>query len=47
MLIDKHTIKIIGSRYDHKKDKRIKDQVIANYDSIENMDLKKLSYLIE
>nr|BAR39428.1 hypothetical protein [uncultured Mediterranean phage uvMED] len=47
MLIEKHTIKIIGSRYDHKKDKRIKDQVIANYDSIENMDIKKLSYLIE
>ena len=25
MLIDKHTIKIIGSKYDHKKDKRIKE----------------------
>ena len=29
MLIDKHTIKIIGSRYDHKKDKRFKATFIG------------------
>ena len=27
MLIDKHTVKIIGSKWDHKKDKRIQDQI--------------------
>ena len=47
MLIDKHTVKIVGSKWDHKKDKRIQDQVIATYQSTESMDIKKLSSLIE
>ena len=47
MHIDRHTIKVIGTKYDHKKDKRIKDQTIATYQSTENMDIKKLSLLIE
>ena len=47
MHIDKHTIKVIGTKYDHKKDKRIKDQTIATYQSTENMDMKKFSSLLE
>ena len=47
MLIDKHTVKIIGSKWDHKKDKRIQDQIIATYQSTENMDMKKFSSLLE
>ena len=47
MLIDKHTVKIIGSKWDHKKEKRLQDQIIATYQSTENMDIKKLSLLIE
>ena len=47
MNIDRHTIKIIGTKYDHKKDERIKDQLIATYQSTENMDIKKFSSLLE
>ena len=47
MHIDRHTIKVIGTKYDHKKDKRIKDQTIATYQSTENMDMKKFSSLLE
>ena len=47
MLVDKHTVKIIGSKWDHKKEKRLQDQIIATYQSTENMDIKKLSLLIE
>ena len=47
MYIDNYKVEIKGTKYHEKTDKKMKDQVFATYQSTENMDIKKLSSLIE
>ncbi len=47
MQIDKHTIKVIGTKYDHKKDKRLTDQVVCEHNSTEQLGMKKFCVMLE
>ena len=47
MYIDNYKVEIKGSKYHEKTDKRMKDQVLATYESNDGMNIKKLSNILE
>ena len=47
MYIDKYKVEIKGSKYHEKTDKKMKDQVLATYESNDGMNIKKLSNILE
>jgi hypothetical protein len=47
MQIDKHTIKVIGTKYDHNKHKRLTDQVVCEHNSTEPLGMKKFCVMLE
>jgi len=47
MYIDKYKVQIKGDKYNHKTDKRMKDQVLATYQSDEGMNIKALKNILE
>jgi len=47
MYIDKYKVEIKGSKYHEKTDKRMKDQVLATYQSDEGMNIKALKNILE
>ena len=47
MYIDKYKVEIKGTKYHEKTDKRIKDQVLATYESGEGMNIKSLINILE
>ena len=47
MYIDKYKVEIKGSKYHEKTDKRMKDQVLATYQSDEGMNIKSLKNILE
>jgi len=47
LYIDKYKVQIKGDKYHHKTDKRMKDQVLATYESDDGMNIKKLMNVIE
>ena len=47
MYIDKYKVEIKGTKYHEKTDKRMKDQVLATYESNDGMNIKKLSNILE
>ena len=47
MYIDKYKVEIRGGKYHEKTDKRMKDQVLATYESNDGMDIKRLINILE
>ena len=47
MYIDKYKVEIKGSKYHEKTDKRMKDQVLATYESNDGMNIKALINILE
>ena len=47
MYIDKYKVEIKGNKYHEKTDKKIKDQVLATYESNDGMNIKKLMNILE
>jgi len=47
MFIDNYKVEIKGTKYHEKTDKRMKDQVLATYQSNDGMQLKSLSNILE
>jgi len=47
MYIDKYKVEIKGSKYHEKTDKRMKDQVLAIYQSDDGMNIKALKNILE
>jgi len=47
MYIDKYKVEIKGSKYHEKTDKKMKDQVLATYQSDEGMNIKALKNILE
>ena len=47
MYIDKYKVEIKGIKYHEKTNKRMKDQVLATYESNDGMNIKKLSNILE
>ena len=47
MYIDKYKVQIKGDKYHHKTDKRMKDQVLATYQSDEGMNIKALKIFLK
>ena len=47
MYIDNYKVEIKGTKYHEKTDKRMKDQVLATYESNDGMNIKKLSNILE
>jgi hypothetical protein len=47
MYIDKYKVEIKGTKYHEKTDKKMKDQVLATYESNDGMNIKKLSNILE
>ena len=47
MFIDNYKVEIKGTKYHEKTDKRMKDQVLATYQSNDGMHIKKLINVLE
>jgi len=47
MYIDKYKVEIKGVKYHEKTDKKMKDQVLATYESNDGMNIKKLINILE
>ena len=47
MYIDNYKVEIKGTKYHEKTDKKMKDQVLATYESNDGMNIKKLTNILE
>jgi len=47
MYIDKYKVEIKGNKYHEKTDKKMKDQVLATYQSDDGMNIKSLKNILE
>jgi len=47
MYIDNYKVEIKGTKYHEKTDKRMKDQVLATYQSDDGMNIKALKNILE